>query len=364
MFLTFHWIDNEWKLHKRIINMIQVANHKGEMIGKCIKSCMLSWGIDRILTVTVDNASANDLAIAHIKKISKRWSQTVLGNEHLHVRCCAHILNLVVQDGLKELDESVVKIRNAVRYVRSSPSRLLAFKQCVEKEKIEAKSSLCLDVETRWNSTYLMLEAAEKYEKAFKRLLEDEFKYVLYFDSDKCLGPPEEIDWQNVRVLIKFLRMFYQVTLKFFRSLYVTSNIFFHEIVEIHARLTQLSKSNDTLLSSMANRMKIKFAKYWEDANKINKLLFIAVVLDPRFKLKYVEFCLFEIFDMKKASELFVSIETALNRLFKFYEDQNPSRSNDFFVGLDDMNDGMVDDDCENSNFMAKKFLQQIKKVK
>ena len=267
----------------------------------------------------------------------------------------------MVQDGLKELDESVVKIRNAVRYVRSSPSRLLAFKQCVEKEKIEAKSSLCLDVETRWNSTYLMLEAAEKYEKAFERLLEDESKYVLYFDSDKCLGPSEGIHWQNVRVLIKFLRMFYQVTLKFSRSLYVTSNIFFHEIVEIHARLTQLSKSNDTLLSSMANRMKIKFAKYWEDASKINKLLFIAVVLDPRFKLKYVEFCLFEIYDMKKASELFVSIETALNRLFKFYEDQNPSRSDDFFVELDDMNDGMVDDDYENSNFNAKKFLQQIK---
>ena len=52
--------------------MIQVANHKGETIGKCIESCMLSWGIDRILTVTVDNASANDLAIANIKKISKR----------------------------------------------------------------------------------------------------------------------------------------------------------------------------------------------------------------------------------------------------------------------------------------------------
>ena len=72
MCLTAHWIDSEWKIHKRIINMIQVANHKGEMIGKCIKSCMLSWGIDRILTVTVDNASANDLAIANIKKISKR----------------------------------------------------------------------------------------------------------------------------------------------------------------------------------------------------------------------------------------------------------------------------------------------------
>jgi len=64
--------------------------------------------------------------------------------------------------------------------VRSSPSRQLAFKKCVEKLHIECKKLLCLDVATRWNSTYFMLEAAEKFEKVFVRLGEKEPRYMIY----------------------------------------------------------------------------------------------------------------------------------------------------------------------------------------
>ena len=70
------------------------------------------------------------IAIAYLKD-QFSWMCKVLNNEFLHVRCFAHILNLVVQDGLKEHNESVIKIRNAVRYVRSSPARLDVFKKCV-----------------------------------------------------------------------------------------------------------------------------------------------------------------------------------------------------------------------------------------
>lgn len=40
MVLTAHYIDNEWKLQKRILNFIQVANHKGETMTKEIDSCL------------------------------------------------------------------------------------------------------------------------------------------------------------------------------------------------------------------------------------------------------------------------------------------------------------------------------------
>lgn len=46
----------------------------------------------------------------------------------MHVRCCAHILNLVVVSGLNELHASVAAIRNAVKYMRSSTTRLQTFK--------------------------------------------------------------------------------------------------------------------------------------------------------------------------------------------------------------------------------------------
>jgi len=38
----------------------------------------------------------------------------------IHVRCCAHILNLVVHEDLKNIDDSIVRIRNMVKYVKGS----------------------------------------------------------------------------------------------------------------------------------------------------------------------------------------------------------------------------------------------------
>jgi len=98
----------------------------------------------------------------------KDWPTNILLNEYFHVRCCAHIVNLIVCNGLKEINVLVVKIRNVIKFVRSSPSRLLAFKKCAEKLHVECKKSLCLDVATRWNSSYLMLE---KLLKILKRCL-------------------------------------------------------------------------------------------------------------------------------------------------------------------------------------------------
>ncbi|RYR58627.1 hypothetical protein Ahy_A05g024486 isoform C [Arachis hypogaea] len=100
----------------------------------------------------------------------EEWNLHPLKGEHLHVRCCAHILNLVVNDGLKEMHESISKIRNAIRYVRASPSRMNRFKNFIKEVRIQDKCTVQLDVSTRWNSTYTMLESGLKFQKAFKRL--------------------------------------------------------------------------------------------------------------------------------------------------------------------------------------------------
>jgi hypothetical protein len=73
----------------------------------------------------------------------------ILENQFMHVRCYAHILNLIVSEGLKEVDESIVKIRSAVKYVKSSSARFESFKTCMEREKLNYKGFLCLDVPTR-----------------------------------------------------------------------------------------------------------------------------------------------------------------------------------------------------------------------
>jgi hypothetical protein len=200
MCITAHFIDRDWILHKKIIKFCLVPNHKGDTIGKVLENSMVKWGIESIFTITVNNASSNDVAIEYMRRRLKDRDSTILGGEYLHMRCAAHILNLVVTEGLKELNDAITKIRNAVRYVRSSPARMARFKECVELERkfIQCKQMVCLDVPTRWNSTYLMLSIAEKYQRAFERM----------GDEDTQLVVPEFLDWENARIFVTFLKTF------------------------------------------------------------------------------------------------------------------------------------------------------------
>ena len=82
-----------------------------------------------------------------------------------------HILNLIVKDGLKEIGPSIKRVRQMVKYVRSSSSRTRNFLKCVEMQKIECDKMLSLDVPTRWNPTYLILDTTEKnLRRPFERL--------------------------------------------------------------------------------------------------------------------------------------------------------------------------------------------------
>ncbi|XP_038889356.1 zinc finger BED domain-containing protein RICESLEEPER 4-like [Benincasa hispida] len=193
-----------------------------------IEKNLKDWGIERVLTLTVDNKSSNDTVIAYLLKRFNKG--LLLGGEFLHVHCCARILNLIVCNAFKEHNDCIERIRYAVR----------------------------------WNSTYLMLEAAVKFEKAFDRL-EDEDFYNIY-----DLSPNTE-DWTNAKMLIRFLKVFYDVTLKISGSLYTTSNMVFHQITVVQNCIHLNVGNANEILVGMANSMKAKFEKYWGTMKKVVK---------------------------------------------------------------------------------------------
>ncbi|XP_028768435.1 zinc finger BED domain-containing protein RICESLEEPER 2-like [Neltuma alba] len=319
--LTAHFIDNDWKLHKRILNFCMIENHRGETIGKTIERCLSDWGIQNVFTITMDNATSNDSALTYLKRRLKNWKGLVCGGDYLQIRCCAHILNLVVNDGLKELKDAFESIRNAIRYVRSSPARLQKFKNVCELEMLDSKNMCCLDVNTRWNSTYIMLDVALKFQKAFERLEDEDEDYVTYFNKgSRHDGPPNKQAWHKAQVFLTFLKVFFDVTLLFSSSLTVTANICFHQIALIHELLDETTQSDDSLLREMSLSMKMKYDKYWGAADNLNPLLIIAVILDPRYKLAYINHVFEQLFiDPELCMSMKNKAKNTLYRLFEEY---------------------------------------------
>ncbi|XVF50576.1 hypothetical protein PTKIN_Ptkin04bG0112300 [Pterospermum kingtungense] len=95
-----------------------------------------------------------------------------------------------------EYNVSVSMVRRVVRYIRQSLARLGRFKECVMDLKVETKGLLCLDVSTRWNSTYLMLDVAQKFEKVFDAY--DDVNVMFKADLICSYGYPKKEDWEKL----------------------------------------------------------------------------------------------------------------------------------------------------------------------
>ena len=87
------------------------------------------WGIEKkIFSMTLDNESNNDNCQDFIKKKLNEGGLLLSDSIFFHVRCGAHILNLIIQEGLKVIGDlvinSMIKIRETMKYLKGSESRM------------------------------------------------------------------------------------------------------------------------------------------------------------------------------------------------------------------------------------------------
>ncbi|KAF7807466.1 zinc finger BED domain-containing protein RICESLEEPER 2-like [Senna tora] len=133
------------------------------------------------------------------------------------------------------------------------------------------------------------------------------------------MGPPHMDDWEIASKFVKFLKIFYDATLRISASTNATSHMYFHDFGTILNALNKWCESDDLIFQSMAEKMKIKFDKYWGNIKNVNLIIFIACVLDPRYKMKYVEFAFARLYDTSTANALSASVRDTLCRLFDHY---------------------------------------------
>ena len=100
------------------------------------------------------------------------------------------------------------------------------------------------------------------------------------------------------KLLHCFLRIFYESNLKLSGSLYATGNSYVPQIYGVGYLITRHCKDVDENISNMAYQMRAKYGKYWINVDNINVLLFIALVLDPRYELDYVEWMIRTNYDL------------------------------------------------------------------
>ncbi|XP_042010981.1 zinc finger BED domain-containing protein RICESLEEPER 2-like [Salvia splendens] len=207
---------------------------------------------------------------------------------------CLSYTNLIVKDGIKELNYAIKYIRNVVVFIHSSSSRLSKFREYAVLAKFSCMSKVPMDVKMRWNSTYKMLDVALKYRGVFERMVGEWIPFMRYFDEKDDKGkqrmrPPLKEDWDNAKAFVHFLKNFYDVTLELSASKTPTSQMISVSMFALQIEIEKKCDDSDPIMSEVAKAMKVKFDKYWGDWNKMNPVIFIANVLDPRNKLKMLQ---------------------------------------------------------------------------
>ncbi|PON86988.1 Ribonuclease H-like domain containing protein [Trema orientale] len=177
--------------------------HDAAILSDALGECLIDWNIDnKKSTVTVNNCATNDAMILLLKD-KLHSSCFLLDGKLFHMRCCAHILNLIIKDGLSVIGDSVDRIRDSITYWTTLVKRYEKFEETTRMIHVQYIKKLTLNCVTSWNSTYLVLSTALLYKNVFTRCKLRDSRYR---------GAPSEDDWVMAQSLCDKLVLFYKIT--------------------------------------------------------------------------------------------------------------------------------------------------------
>ncbi|KAL2326846.1 hypothetical protein Fmac_020273 [Flemingia macrophylla] len=306
--LSAHYIDEEWTLQKKVLNFVTLdSSHTEDLLPEVIIKCLNEWDIDcKLFALTLDDSSIDDDITLRIKEQVYEKRPFLSTRQLLDIRSAAHLINSIAQDALDALHEVIQKIRESIRYIRSSQVVQGKFNEIAQHARINTQKFLFVDFPVQWKSTYLMLEAALEYRRAFSLFQQHDSSYSSTLNDE---------EWEWASSVTGYLKLLVEITNVLSGNKFPTANIYFPEICDVHIQLIDWCRSSNNFLSSMALKMKAKFDKYW---NKCSLSLAVAAVLDPRFKMKLVEYYYSLIYG-STALERIKEVSDGIKELFNAY---------------------------------------------
>lgn len=243
--------------------------HAGPDINNILQCVVLDFKLkDKVAAITTDNASNNITMMEYLERTTGTIGVS-------HVRCMPHILHLVVTSGLTVIKTIVDKARSLSKSLRVK-SRTQTLKETAKKLG-KPYHAPTIDVETRWGSTWLMID----------RLLSmrSVVKYLIETDPDfKNLGTDEET-WGTLTNLGPLLKPFVEATELLSGSKYVSLSL----VIPVAEFLVKdLEVAMEVLgddLGAAAEAMKDKIEDYLPHIR--SKTHELATLLDPRFNQSF-----------------------------------------------------------------------------
>uniref|UniRef100_A0A0D3BTU7 HAT C-terminal dimerisation domain-containing protein n=1 Tax=Brassica oleracea var. oleracea TaxID=109376 RepID=A0A0D3BTU7_BRAOL len=200
--VTAHYVDAKWVLHSKIVSFCEVLPpHSGEVLASKVQKCLRKWGIEKkVFTLTLDNVAANDNMQDVLRDRLNQDDNLVCKGEFFHVRCSAHILNLIVQAGLEVINPAFCKLRETAKYFKGEGLHL----QTVEFDLSNAEEGS--EVSTWFKEIQCLLEVQKSNEDIviqtmISNMREKFDKYWEYFTRPYSHASEQGTETENFGVL-------------------------------------------------------------------------------------------------------------------------------------------------------------------
>jgi hypothetical protein len=307
VFITGHFIDSEWKLHRRILNVIMEPYPDSDTaLSHAVAACLSDWSLESKLFSLTFNQPLSEAALENLRPLLAIRNPLILNSQLLVGKCIARTLSSMAKDVLGAGQEIIKKIRDSVKYVKTSEAHEEKFLELKQQLQVPSERSLSLDDHTQWNTTYEMLVAASELKEVFSCLDTS--------DPDYKEAPSME-DWKQVEILCTYLKLLFDAVNILTFTTNPTAITFFHEAWKIQTELVRAVTSEDPFISNITKTMQEKIENYWKGCSLV---LAIAVVMDPRFKMKLVEFSFSKIYG-EEAPTYIKIVDDGIHELFHEY---------------------------------------------